>query len=95
MRELGGLFKWYYLAQLAFWLQQIFVLHIEARRKDHYQMLAHHIITSALIMGSYYNYNSRVGNGILCAMDVVDILLPVSSAFNVGRRIIANPLYPS
>ena len=75
--ETTGLFKFYYLAQLAFWLQQIFVLHIEDRRKDHFQMFAHHIITSALIVGSYQFHLTRVGNTILCAMDVVDILLPV------------------
>ena len=77
--ENSGLFKWYYLAQLAFWLQQLFVLHIEDRRKDHYQMLAHHIITSMLLGGSYLYHMTRVGNDILCAMDIVDILLPVSS----------------
>lgn len=76
--ETSGLFKWYYLAQLAFWFQQIFVLHIEDRRKDHYQMFAHHIITSILIGGSYQYHMTRVGNTILCAMDIVDILLPVS-----------------
>ena len=75
--EVSGLFKWYYLAQLAFWLQQIFVLHIEDRRKDHYQMFAHHIITSFLIVGSYIYHMMRAGNVILCTMDIVDILLPV------------------
>ena len=77
LTETDGLFKWYYLVQLAFWLQQIFVLHIEERRKDHYQMLAHHLITSALITGSFQFHLMRVGNAILCAMDIVDILLPV------------------
>ncbi|KAF8463832.1 TLC domain-containing protein [Kalaharituber pfeilii] len=76
--EASGLFKWYYLAQLAFWLQQLFVLHIEDRRKDHYQMLAHHIITSLLIIASYLYHFLRVGNTILCTMDLVDILLPAA-----------------
>ena len=73
-----GLFKWYYLAQFAFWLQQIVVVHIEERRKDHWQMFTHHIITSLLIFGSYGNYQTKVGNVILCLMDVVDIVFPVS-----------------
>ncbi|RPB24351.1 longevity assurance proteins LAG1/LAC1 [Terfezia boudieri ATCC MYA-4762] len=76
--ETTGLFKVYYLAQLAFWLQQIFVLHIEDRRKDHYQMFAHHIITSILITGSYQFHLTRVGNAILVTMDIVDILLPAA-----------------
>lgn len=77
MRELGGLFKWYYLVQFAFWLQQIFVINIEERRKDHYQMLAHHFITCSLMACSYVYHMTRVGNIILIMMDFVDILLPV------------------
>lgn len=78
LRDLGGTFKWYYLVQFAFWLQQIFVLNIEERRKDYYQMFAHHIITCTLMFTSYTYHMTRVGNVILCVMDVVDTLLPVS-----------------
>jgi very-long-chain ceramide synthase len=77
VRQLDGVFKWYYLVQTAFWLQQIFVINIEERRKDHVQMYTHHIVTSLLLMGSYGFHCSQVGNVILCLMDVVDILLPV------------------
>lgn len=77
LKEITGLFKWYYLAQFAFWLQQIFVLNIEERRKDHYQMFAHHIITCSLIAASYTHHLTRVGHVILCIMDVIDILLSV------------------
>lgn len=77
LREVDGTFKWYYLAQYAFWIHQIFVLNIEKRRKDHYQMFAHHIITCSLIYTSYVYHMTKVGNLILCIMDVVDILLPV------------------
>ncbi|KAL8699276.1 MAG: hypothetical protein Q9201_006101 [Fulgogasparrea decipioides] len=76
-REMTGLFKWYYLAQFAFWLQQIVVVNIEERRKDHWQMMTHHIITSALMFTSYGYHQSKVGNTILCLMDVVDLLLPM------------------
>lgn len=77
LRELDSQFKWYYLVQFAFWLQQIFVLNIEPRRKDFHQMFAHHIITSSLIAASYAYHMTRVGNVILCMMDVGDILLAV------------------
>ena len=78
VREINGLFKWYYLVQYAFWIQQIFVLNIEERRKDFHQMFAHHLVTCSLIYGSYVYHLMRVGNVILCVMDVTDILLPVS-----------------
>ncbi|KAF2199724.1 longevity assurance proteins LAG1/LAC1 [Delitschia confertaspora ATCC 74209] len=77
-REVNGLFKWYYLVQFAFWIQQILVVNIEEKRKDYAQMFTHHIITSALMLTSYGYYHMRVGSVILCIMDVVDIILPVA-----------------
>ncbi|KAF9640811.1 hypothetical protein BFW01_g12617 [Lasiodiplodia theobromae] len=74
-REMSGLMKGYYLLQFAFWLQQILVINMEERRKDHWQMFTHHIITSALVSMSYSYYQTKVGNVILCLMDVVDIFL--------------------
>src|SRR5689334_8221568 len=75
--HLSGKFKFYYTVQFACWLHQLFVVNIEERRKDHWQMVTHHIFTSALMLASYGHYQQRVGNVILCIMDVVDILLPV------------------
>ncbi|RFU25163.1 hypothetical protein B7463_g11177, partial [Scytalidium lignicola] len=70
--------KWYYLVQLAFWLQQILVIHIEARRKDHYQMLTHHIITCTLVSVAYVYRFGNVANVVLCLMDIVDLVLPIA-----------------
>ncbi|EGZ78048.1 longevity assurance proteins LAG1/LAC1 [Neurospora tetrasperma FGSC 2509] len=77
-RELTGIMKGYMLAQLAFWLQQILVINIEERRKDHWQMFTHHIITICLIYASYRYGHTRVGNLILVLMDVVDLFLPLA-----------------
>ncbi|KAL8821073.1 MAG: hypothetical protein Q9223_000835 [Gallowayella weberi] len=77
-REMGGLFKWYYLVQFAFWVQQIIVVHIEERRKDHWQMFTHHIITCILMFTSYGYHQTKVGNTILCLMDAVDILFALA-----------------
>lgn len=73
--RMTSLFKKYYLVSIAFWLQQVVVLNIEKRRKDHYQMFSHHIITCILVIGSYYYYFNRIGNLILMIMDSVDIFL--------------------
>src|ERR1700760_3969504 len=77
-REMSGLAKWYYLVQFAFWLQQIVVVNIEKRRKDHWQMFTHHIITCALIFTSYGYHQTKVGNLILCLMDIVDLVFPIA-----------------
>ena len=76
--ESNGFFKAYYLIETGFWVQQIIVLNIEARRKDFWQMLCHHIVTCTLIFMSYTYNITHVGNAILCIMDFSDILLSVS-----------------
>ncbi|KAK0279696.1 Sphingosine N-acyltransferase lag1 [Friedmanniomyces endolithicus] len=70
--------KLYYLSQFAFWIQQIVVLHIEERRKDHFQMLTHHIITVSLLAGSYTYRQNRAGNAVLVCMDIVDFIFPLA-----------------
>ncbi|KAI8638246.1 TLC domain-containing protein [Parasitella parasitica] len=70
--------KKYYLMQLAFWIQQIYGLHIEKRRKDHVAMLSHHIITIILVGTSYISNLTRVGNAVLCCMDLCDIFLSLA-----------------
>ncbi|EEP80781.1 conserved hypothetical protein [Uncinocarpus reesii 1704] len=77
-REVPGYFKLYCLLQLSFCLQQIFVINVEERRKDYYQMLTHHIVTSTLLGGAYVYSFYNVANVVLSIMDIVDILLPAA-----------------
>lgn len=65
---------------MAFWVQTMIALNIEKKRKDYWQMFAHHVITVLLCTLSYAANWTRVGNLILCIMDMVDILLPVSTS---------------
>jgi acyl-CoA-dependent ceramide synthase len=66
------------LSQWAFWIQQLLVINIEERRKDHWQMLTHHLLTIGLLYTSYTLHLTRVANLVLILMDVVDIFFPVS-----------------
>ncbi|KAH6606979.1 longevity assurance s lag1 lac1 [Trichoderma cornu-damae] len=77
-REISGTMKFYFLAQWAFWLQQVYVVNIEEQRKDYWQMLTHHIVTIALVAASYAYHFTRVGNLILIIMDIVDIVFPLA-----------------
>lgn len=83
--QVSGLFKWYYLTQFAFWVQQIVVVNIEERRKDHWQMFTHHIVTCMLIFFSYGYYQHKAGNVILCIMDGVDIALSLAKDLKYAR----------
>ena len=50
---------------------------MEKPRKDFWEMAIHHIVTIALIIGSYWMNLVRVGHAILCCMDISDIILSV------------------
>jgi acyl-CoA-dependent ceramide synthase len=69
--------KYYYLMQMSFWFQQLYTIHIEKRRKDHFAMVTHHFITITLLVTSYVANFSRIGNAVLCCMDLADIFLSV------------------
>ncbi len=76
----------YYLLQAGFWLHQVLVLNLEAKRKDHVQMFTHHIITVALIVLSYVSSYTRIGNIILCLMDPSDILLATAKCLRYAGQ---------
>ncbi|KAH8118289.1 longevity assurance proteins LAG1/LAC1 [Phellopilus nigrolimitatus] len=73
--------KCYYLIQTAFYIHQVLILNAEARRKDHYQMMFHHVITIALMVLSYIYNLHRVGCLIMVLMDYCDIFLPLAKMF--------------
>ncbi|KAI8367502.1 TLC domain-containing protein [Radiomyces spectabilis] len=70
--------KSYYLMQMAFWFQQLYTIHVEKRRKDHFAMVSHHFITITLLVSSYYTNFTRIGNAVLCCMDLADIFLSLA-----------------
>ncbi|KAK4647063.1 Sphingosine N-acyltransferase lag1 [Podospora bellae-mahoneyi] len=93
-REMDGLMKAYTLAQLSFYLQLLIVINIEERRKDHWQMFSHHIVTSTLIYAAYREGHTRVGNLILVLMDVVDIFLPFAKCLKyLGYKTICDVMF--
>ncbi|KAI0774093.1 longevity assurance proteins LAG1/LAC1 [Fomes fomentarius] len=73
--------KFYYLLQTAFYMHQVLIINAEAPRKDHWQMMAHHVITIALMVGSYFYNYTRVGCLIMVLMDWCDLFLPLAKMF--------------
>jgi very-long-chain ceramide synthase len=88
---LAGPLKFYYLTQIAFYLHQLLILNAEARRKDHYQMMTHHIITIGLMAFSYFSHFTRVGCLVMVLMDWCDIFLPVSLSSQNSNRVKVQP----
>lgn len=91
--KLQGSFKVYYLVQFGFWLQQIYVVNTDMKRKDYIAMLAHHFITCALIGGSYFVHLTRIGHAILVVMDVADVFLAVSLFSRSGIGLLSSVLF--
>lgn len=83
---IAGPIKLYYLTQTAFYLHQVLILNAEARRKDHVQMMTHHVITIILVGMSYFYNFTRVGCLIMVLMDYCDIFLPASDTFSSPHR---------
>ncbi|EWG36211.1 hypothetical protein FVEG_00328 [Fusarium verticillioides 7600] len=75
-RDIDGLIKFYILTQLAYWIQQVISVNIEARRKDYWLNVVHHFITITLILLCYVYHHTRVGSLILVMMDAIEILFP-------------------
>ncbi|KAH9912609.1 longevity assurance proteins LAG1/LAC1 [Epithele typhae] len=91
---LAGPVKFYYLLQTAFYIHQVLILNAEARRKDHWQMMSHHVITIALMVGSYFYNYTRVGCLIMLLMDICDIFLPSAKMLKyLGMRTLCDVMF--
>jgi len=74
--------KRYYLIQMSYWLQQMYFIQIEVRRKDYLNMLTHHFVTNILILVSYFCNYTRMGHVLLVLMDFSDIFLSFAKVLN-------------
>jgi acyl-CoA-dependent ceramide synthase len=74
-----GLFKAYYLLQASYWAQQaiVLLLGLEKPRKDYKELVAHHIVTLALIGLSYRFHFTYMGLAVYITHDVSDFFLAV------------------
>ncbi|KAI0832388.1 TLC domain-containing protein [Trametes gibbosa] len=76
--------KAYYLAQAAYWCQQLLVLllGLEKPRKDYNELVAHHFVTLWLVGWSYLVNLTFIGNAVYLSMDLPDSLLGFSKLLN-------------
>ncbi|KAI0878310.1 longevity assurance proteins LAG1/LAC1 [Hypoxylon argillaceum] len=77
-------FKFYYLFQASFWVQQVIVmlLGVEKRRKDFKELICHHIVTIALIGISYPFHFTYLGVAVYLTHDISDFFLAISKSLN-------------
>lgn len=72
--------KFYYLFEAAYWAQQalVMLLGMEKPRKDYYELVAHHIVTLALIGLSYRFHFTYMGIAVYLTHDISDFFMAVS-----------------
>ncbi|PSN58952.1 TRAM1-domain-containing protein [Corynespora cassiicola Philippines] len=72
-----AVFKTYYLLQAAYWTQQMVVLlfMLEKPRKDFRELVAHYVITLALIWLSYWFHFTYMGIAVYITMDISEFFL--------------------
>lgn len=81
---INTLTKFFYLVQASFWISDFCLLvstEKSLRRKDHWQMISHHIVTIILILGSYIMHFTNVGVVVLLVMDPADSFLSWAKTF--------------
>lgn len=89
-RTLQAELKFYYLFQAAYWAQQaiVMLLGLERPRKDYKELVAHHIVTLALIGLSYRFHFTYMGIAVYMTHDISDFFLAVSFHYpRVNRSI--------
>ncbi|KAI0603100.1 TLC domain-containing protein [Biscogniauxia sp. FL1348] len=76
--------KAYYLLQAAYWTQQALVmaLGMERPRKDFRELLAHHVVTVALIALSYRFHFTYMGIAVYLTHDISDLFLAASKSLH-------------
>ncbi|KZS97939.1 longevity assurance proteins LAG1/LAC1 [Sistotremastrum niveocremeum HHB9708] len=76
--------KWFYLLQMAYWMQQLLVLalRLEKPRKDYNELVIHHIVTLWLVCWSYLVNLTYIGNAIFVSMDIPDAFLAITKLLN-------------
>eukprot|EP01065_Artemidia_motanka_P053646 TRINITY_DN9_c1_g1_i1.p1 TRINITY_DN9_c1_g1~~TRINITY_DN9_c1_g1_i1.p1 ORF type:complete len:345 (+),score=128.70 TRINITY_DN9_c1_g1_i1:88-1122(+) len=68
-------FKVFYMLQLGYHIQSIVWHAIEERRPDFLTMVVHHVVTIALIVGSWYKCYVRIGMLVLLVHDASDVFV--------------------
>jgi acyl-CoA-dependent ceramide synthase len=83
-----AIFKAYYLLQASYWAQQMLVMlaGAEKPRKDFKELVAHHVVTLALIWLSYRFHFTYMGLAVYITHDISDFFFAVNSYLCVKLR---------
>ncbi|XP_015778470.1 PREDICTED: ceramide synthase 6-like [Acropora digitifera] len=75
----------YYLVEVGFYLSLKISLFVDVKRKDFWQMVIHHIVTTILLVLSYNTGFFRIGCVIILLHDVSDVFLESSKVLHYAK----------
>ena len=84
MHRVSDVIHFYYMVELGAYIHQL--LWTEVNRSDSVEMILHHFITIALIVGSYLSNFTRIGTSILLIHDTADIFLEFGKCLNYTAK---------
>ncbi|KAL8371344.1 hypothetical protein RB595_001255 [Gaeumannomyces hyphopodioides] len=94
-RSHDAYFKFYYLFEAAYWAQQalVLVLGMEKPRKDFKELVAHHIVSLALIGLSYRFHFTYMGLAVYVTHDISDFFLATAKLLNYIDHVLMGPYF--
>ncbi len=87
-----GMLKHFYLLQLSYYGALLYMIYHNPRTNDHIMMVWHHVVTIALIAGSYYCGLTALGMATLLYYDVGEVLLYFAKCFKYTKSKLASEI---
>ena len=78
-----GMFRSFYLAQLATFCSSMIMQYFEVRSHDHTAMLAHHAIAATLCISSYLTHCTHGGIFVLVTREIADVMIHMIRALAI------------
>jgi hypothetical protein len=85
LQEIFPMVKVYYLVELGAYFHQL--AWTEINRSDSWEMIAHHLITIALLLSSHVLNFVRIGVTVLFIHDISDVFLELAKCFNYISKV--------
>ncbi|XP_055330577.1 ceramide synthase 6-like [Paramacrobiotus metropolitanus] len=77
---------WYYMIPMSFYWSLLISQFFDVKRKDFWQMFAHHVTTILLLVLSWVDNLTRVGTLVLLIHDVADVFLEAAKLARYANR---------
>ena len=75
-----------YVLYVGFYVHQMAFMFFDIKSSDFEAMVAHHLITLSIVLGSWYSNFTRIGSYVMLLHDFSDVFLEMAKCFNYSQR---------